>query len=184
MIDASYRVACLHEANEELRIRSKMRDSWLKFHLFSQAAIVGLAFGIKTDLTIATPSPAYGALAPILSLMFCLFYGVQDDLVAGISRYLASMPTDEKVQNWHGSSMMREYYSRGWAPKMKLMGLLLAFAIVPGILVTYWLLTFSHRGPSFWVAVALTGGILVATAVVCVGSFLRRRTLGALRLLS
>jgi hypothetical protein len=140
MADSSYLETCLTEANNELLIRSKMRDGWLRLHLVAQAAVVGLAFGIKTDLTFSKPVPAYAALSPMLSLMFCLFYGVQDDLVAGLSRYLASLSVSEghsTVANWHGSSMIRDYYSRGWAPKMKLVALLIAFVVIPGVLAGY-----------------------------------------------
>jgi hypothetical protein len=91
MADPNLFEVCVREAGKELLARTKLRDSWLKLHLVAQAVIIGLTLGIKADLSVGTPGPTYAALAPALSLMFCLFYGVQDDLIAGISRYLASL---------------------------------------------------------------------------------------------
>jgi len=186
MVHSTYRVACLREASNELMVRSKMRDGWLRLHLFAQAAVLALAIGIRTDLSIATPAPTYAALAPTLSFMFCLFYGVQDDLVAGLSQYLAWFSQADigykEFPNWHGSSMIREYYSRGWAPKMKLLGLLIAFVAIPGMMAGYWLSTTQHKGRSFLVSVSWTVVILVAAAAVCILCFIRRRDLGRKRL--
>lgn len=181
MVHPVYLVACMREANSELLARSRMRDGWLRLHLFAQAAILGLALGIRTDLSISVPAPVYAALSPTLSLMFCLFYGVQDDLVAGLSRYIASLTssnTRPTTQNWHGSTMLRDYYSRGWAPKMKLAGLTIAFVVIPGILAGYWLTTASYSEKSFWVAVLLTSTILLGSAFVCIASYIRRGNLG------
>jgi hypothetical protein len=183
MVQSSHLETCISEAGKELRARTRLRDSWLKIHLFGQAAIIGLALGIKTDLTIVKPAPAYAALAPALSLMFCLFHGVQDDLVAGLSRYLASLSRmSEGPPTWHGSTMIRDFYSSGWAPKMKLSGLIIAFVCIPGILAAYSIAAITVHGFLFWSAIGWTTLLLLTAASVCVICYKRRSDLGQERI--
>lgn len=93
----SYLLTCVQTASDELLVRIKHRDDWLKLQLATQVVILALANGIQLlGAELATQGGTESApqvlwisvLSMPVSLVFYLLYVVEDRLVKHLADYL------------------------------------------------------------------------------------------------
>lgn len=114
----TYLLACFQAAQEELLLRVKQRDDWIKLQLAAQGVVVALANGVK--LMGAEPdSPLLwvSALAMPVAIVFYALYVVEDrlighlaDYIKDVSRYEADLNSAKKlIPNFDGSSHIQAF---------------------------------------------------------------------------
>jgi hypothetical protein len=147
-------------AREELLMRVKHRDDWLKLQLLAQAVLWALANGVKFQAESPVPLTVVPTLVPAVSLAFCLLYYVEDGLIHLLSQYIGTLGTD----SWDTSQQLRDY-ARGRILVFRAVAQLIAFVLVP------WYLTLSRPLLS-WGNLPL----LFAIIIVAIGYKERRGT--------
>jgi hypothetical protein len=152
-------------ARDELLMRVKHRDDWLKLQLLSQTVLWALANGIKFQAEAAKPLDVAAQLAPAVALAFCLLYYVEDGLIHRLSKYIGSVCEG----SWETSSQLRSY-ARGRPLVFRIIAQLITFVAVP------WYLT-AGQPILAWSNVPL----LFALIIVLVGYSERRNTGAATR---
>ena len=147
-------------AREELLMRVKHRDDWLKLQLLAQAVLWALANGVKFHMEAQGKVTVVPILAPSVALVFCLLYYVEDGLIHRLSKYIGRL--DEG--SWEASSQLRSY-ARGRPLLFRALAQFVAFVLMP------WYLTLGQPLLSW------SNGLLLFTlAVVGVGYAERRAT--------
>jgi hypothetical protein len=147
-------------ARDELLMRVKHRDDWLKLQLLAQAVLWALANGVKFQAEASAPLTVVPSLAPAVALAFCLLYYVEDGLIHRLSKYIGSLGEG----SWETSPQLRSY-AQGRPLFFRVLAQLIAFVVVP------WYLTLSQALFS-WGNLPL----LLAVAVVGAGYVERRAT--------
>lgn len=147
-------------AREELLMRVKHRDDWLKLQLLSQAVLWALANGVKFQAESLTPLAVVPSLAPAVALTLCLLYYVEDGLIHRLSIFIGSLAPG----SWETSQQLRSY-ARGRPLLFRAAAQLLAFVVVPGYLTL--------SGPLFSFS---NLPLAVAFIIVAMGYFERRAT--------
>jgi hypothetical protein len=149
-------------AREELLMRVKHRDDWLKLQLLVQTVLWALANGVKFQVEASKPLEVAAQMAPAVSLAFCLLYYVEDGLIHRISKYIGSVCPG----TWETSTQLQNY-AKGRILLFRAVAQLIAFVAVP------WYLTVAH--PIFtWTNVPL----LLAFLIIF-GGYIERRSTGS-----
>lgn len=142
-----YLIECSRTAREELLLRIKKRDNWLKLQLLSGAILWAVAHKITLVGTgAANAFPEVQGLAFPMALIFAGLYYVEDGLIYRLSKYMASLSSTErelsassgKVSNWDDSPYLRDY-ATGRNLKLRLISQIMAFVILPGYLTYLYL---------------------------------------------
>ncbi|MGA7730462.1 MAG: hypothetical protein WCD37_04215 [Chloroflexia bacterium] len=141
-----YLLECYRAAHEELMLRIKSRDNWLRIQLLSQGVILALAYGIEFQGgSTSAPTPIVLLVAPILSFIIACFYYVEDKLVSVLSRYSAAVSTAEAelrsgkvVLNSAASTQLHSYFSTAslltGGLYLRVVGQVVIFILLPGLL--------------------------------------------------
>lgn len=179
-------IECFKTAKEELLMRVKRRDEWLKLQLFAQFLLWALAHGI-TFAKISggdCEKPLYVVLilsVPIALVMMGL-YAVEDGLISRLSKYIGSLSGVEKVlcsssepeiKNWDDSSYLANY-ADGLSLKIRVFVQFFAFFVIPLYLT---ILSYEHHVLPCWLAV-IQSVILVLIIVVMIVNYRSKSDLG------
>lgn len=155
-------------AREELLLRVRHRDSWLKLQLLAQAILWSLAKGVKLGgADSPAPLPEALALASPIALVFASLYYVEDGLIHRLSKYIEGLDSG----SWDASPQLKNY-ATGLTLILRLTAQLAAFVALPSYLVLIQL-------PSeCWQATGHTVFLALTFVVVVVGYWQRRSTGG------
>ncbi|ELB2137276.1 hypothetical protein [Vibrio parahaemolyticus] len=137
-----YLIECFKTAREELLMRVKRRDEWLKLQLFAQFLLWALAHGITfAKVSGICGAPIYDVLIlsfPI-SLVMMGLYSVEDGLISRLSKYIGSLSGIEKtlcqssefeIKCWDNSSYLASH-ADGTSLKIRVFVQFIAFVVIP-----------------------------------------------------
>lgn len=179
---SDFLIACFSTAREELLIRVRKRDGWLRINLLSNAVLLALASGIK--FVVEGQRPEFACLAPFASLVFACMYTVEDRLIGHLGSYIGSLSEAEAVLrgrpqkmivNWDISSQLRDDYAKGPALKVRLLAQVLAFTVIPGVVGWSGVRSIHHSRVLLIVAMALA---IAVAGLICAGGFRFRHKTG------
>jgi hypothetical protein len=175
-------------AREELLMRVKARDNWLKGQLFSQGAILALSQGVEVSgvgTKAQDSQPAVLIIAVALSFVLACFYYVEDTLVAGLSRYTAYVSRAEWklrggpfIRTTAGSRQIERFFTHGGL-QLRLSGQIAAFWVLPLILFVLRLNSTQFKNEGGWQTVEIILDVIMLLAILgitCFVFFYRRRS--------
>ncbi len=96
---------------EEILLRVKWRDGFLKFQIISIIVIFGIANKLKILEAFSsndTEHPEILLLTPIISFVVCLLYLIEDNVIAALSDYCRAVCVAEKEIN-KSTKLLRNY---------------------------------------------------------------------------
>ena len=154
-------------AREELLLRVKHRDGWLKLQLLAQAILWGLAKGVKLGgAESSTPLPEALALSSPIALVLASLYYVEDGLIHRLSKYIAGL----RPGSWESSPQLKNY-ATGLTLLLRLVAQLAAFIALPLFLV-------QMQSPLEGFEEKVHYGFVVMTFAVVVAGYWQRRKTG------
>ena len=179
-------IECIRTAREELLLRVKHRDDWLKLQLLAQITLLALAGGVRLGGVEASgPLPIVVALSVPVSFVLASLYFVEDRLIGHLSKYIGQLSNDEArlsssteiIPNWDISKELREY-ARNTLP-FRAMAQLATFVIVPAGLSILRIGTFGTSWTNLQIAeVAINSILWLATFGIAVQVFKSHRRRG------
>jgi hypothetical protein len=163
-----YLFECFRTAREELLMRVRHRDNWLKLQLLAQGALLALSQGVKfAGVESSRELPTLIVLAIPIGLVFMSLYFVEDRLIGVLSRYIGSLSLREAklsagpdpIPNWDSSPELRAY-GQNTLP-IRIFAQVLSFVLIPAGLALFVIKTWNV--PVIIVesvAAAVTGGLI------------------------
>jgi hypothetical protein len=160
-----YLIECSRTAREELLLRVRQRDSFLKTYFLIQVVLLAMSKGIKVEgVETGGPLPASLLLVVPVAVIFALLCYTEDRLIGQLSAYVGSLSKEvtnesKQVLAWDVSPQLRDSAKRTVCYR----GLahLAAFVITPSVLVG---MRYYHTRPSNcwqWTGLALQVVLLI-----------------------
>lgn len=180
-----YLFECFRTAREELLLRVKHRDNWLKIQLLAQASLLALAQGVElSGVKAAYPKPDVLAISVAISFVLASLYYIGDDLVGYLSDYVGAVSGAEaklrlrryQITNWDISEQLR-LYAHQTLP-IRFLAQLIIFVFIPLGLGSLRISNFTTWGVLEWVEAAFNSILLIMILRISVRAFLLRRETG------
>jgi len=108
-----YLVEYFKSVREEILLRVKWRDGYLKIQMLAIVVLFGIANRIKVieEITVSdTEHPELLLLTPIISFVLCSLYLIEDNVIGALSEYCRAVCIAEKELNLH-PTYLRNYDS-------------------------------------------------------------------------
>ena len=152
-IRIDYLLECFRAAQEEVLLRIKNRDNWLRLQLLSQVALLALSQGIEiAGIKALQPNPDVLALSTAVSLVLAALYFMEDSSVNYLGNYIGALTDAEaelrqrkkKILNWNCSKQGEQHAERVF--RIRYLAQLTAFVIIPITFVGWRILSIAVWG--------------------------------------
>lgn len=182
---ADYLFECFRTAREELLLRVKHRDNWLKTQLLAQGVLLALSQGVEVGgVKAGQPYPDVLALSISISFVLATCYYVEDSLIGFLSKYLGAISKAEsmlrqgewQILNWDVSEQLRQY-ARQILPT-RFIAQSIAFMLIPAGLTMFRIVRFTSWEVLQWIELVVDIALLIMTSFVSIRAYRLRRTTG------
>lgn len=190
-----YLIECARTAREELLIRVKHRDSWLKLQLYVQAILWAVSNGIKLGAESSTPFPTALGLSLPISFVFASLYFVEDGIISKLSKYIGGLSQTEKelcqaqtgqdktdqsqivINSWDNSTELLDY-AKGFPLKLRFVAQFAGFILLPGYLALLYFKNQVFEDWEIWAQVLILILIICLVVGLMCSAYVERRKAG------